>query len=205
MQRFKHNVVSDLFSCLSPFTMRRASPVRSCPFSLRPRVNTWKWEGGNDSGRIVVRTHLISTKKKKTKQNREQLSNKTENPPIFQQNQVRKYPSGLRNTSRWGEIFDSHKACMASASVQEKAAGHLTNRRTRNPWNIQQVFPGKRSKLVLEQQLRGLCPLQLAGEYRPAVKPEWRAAVHPRELPNLISKGFLELGALPWGCCWEWD
>ena len=98
-QRFRHTVVSDLFSCFSPFTVRRASPVCSWPFSLRPRVNTWMWEGRNDSGRIVFRTHLISTKQtNKQKKNREQLSNKTENPPIFQQNQVRKHPSGLWNT-----------------------------------------------------------------------------------------------------------
>ena len=59
------------------------------------------------------------------------MSNKTENPPIFQQNQVRKHPSGLWNTSRWEEIIDSHKTCMVSASVQEQAVGQLTSLRTR--------------------------------------------------------------------------
>ena len=89
-QRFRHAVVSDLLSCFSPFTVRRASPVCSWPFSLRPRVNTWMWEGRNDSGRIVFRTHLISTKQT----NKQKQSNWVTKPKIHQ----------FSNKTRWGSI-----------------------------------------------------------------------------------------------------
>lgn len=49
---------------------------------------------------------------------------------------------------------------------QRKAAGHLTNLPTTPPKNIQEAFPGKLSRPVLEQQLNLFCLLQLAGAGR---------------------------------------